>query len=405
MKQKDILVLISVVAATILEILLPFFLDQFLDLKIILPVRLNINIFNLIGILLAIISLVVYFGTRIYLAFKDLKSENNRLREELAKYNNLEIGDFTTDTNRCFLMALTQDLCEPLKIELLNYAAENNHVLAALFLGNIYSSGVKMHDNLVIEKNNEKAFKIYQSIQPYDPYGISDWMMGWLYEKKRIDDAKKLSEHNRLAKARAFYESSAKKDFPKAKNSLGKFYHYGWGGFQKSSTETNAYYKEAAKGRDIYGIMNCGHLEMEQYEHSSNEICYLENAKKYFEDAAKFNNIEGYLQLGIVYEKYKDYEQAKKCFLHSLMGPKNKYSATGYYKLGCLINQNHISKDDQDLVGLFTQEKVADISIECFKKAYEIFQSYTINGLQISGYYYKSCYDNLINSFKKLPDN
>ena len=88
----------------------------------------------------------------------------------LSEYANLELGDLRSEGNRYFLMALTQDLYKPLKIELLKHAAEHNNVLAALFLGNIYSSGLSIKGKLVVEKDCDKAFKAYNSIRNFDKY-------------------------------------------------------------------------------------------------------------------------------------------------------------------------------------------------------------------------------------------
>lgn len=389
MKLKNIIIGISTFLITHFASAL---LEDITKTKLVLPI-------NTVSLL--IFSILVYAGTCIYSYIQKLRSENKKLSTQLKEYNDIGIDNSQTKNNRLFLISLTQDLYEPLKIKLLECAAKNNHVLSALYLGNIYSSGISEGKDIYIKKDSDKAFEIYKSIQQSDQYGVSDWMMGRLYEQNLITAAQGLSKNERLQKAESFYKSSAQKGFLKAENSLGKFYYYGWGR-SKDIVKASTCFLRASEGYDVYGTINCGHLEMKQYRRNGDPH-HLESAKNYFEKAAEFDNNEAYVQLGMVYEEYENYEKAKKCFLKALIGAKKQFNATSYYKLGCLINEHHIPENDSDIISLFKNQEVTDIAIECFKKSYELFQYCIINNIDVSGYY-KQCYNQLVSSFKTLSN-
>lgn len=261
--------------------------------------------------------------------------------------------DFEKDKgNHLFLMALSQSLYEPLKIDLLEKAVvEHNNVLSALVLANLYNSGMEYNGKQVLFKSSEKAAEIYTKISEYDPYGVCDWELGWFYENQLIDAAKSLPLSECLIIAREYYEKSAEKGYAKAYNSLGKFTHYGLGGMIRSFTKAMEYYIKAASLGDIYAIMNCGLTSMDRFYDDPTRKDSLDEAEQYFISAALYNNNEGLLQLGIIYEiKINDdvnnLNKAKEYYIKSVLAVENQYSATAFYKLEKLINNNTILKND-----------------------------------------------------------
>lgn len=309
--------------------------------------------------------------------------------------------------DKLFLMALSQNLYEPLKIGLLEKAViEHNNILSALALANLHYSGIEHNGKQILPQNREKAAEIYIRMSEYDPYGACYWELGWLYENQLIDVTKSLSRFECLKIAREYYEKSAEKGYAKAYNSLGKFTFYGYGGANKSFTTAMEYYIKAASLGDIYAIMNCGHINMDRYYDNPNRKESLEEAEKYFIKAALYNNSEGFLQLGIIHEiKMADdinhLNKAKEYYIKAFISVENQYSATAYYKLGKLINKNIDLKIDNDISTALGDRRYQDLAIECFTRSYEIFQTLDLNNGRLDGSY-RDCYMDLIEAFKNI---
>lgn len=309
--------------------------------------------------------------------------------------------------DRLFLMALSQNLNEPLKIGLLEKAViEHNNILSALVLANLHYSGIEHNGKQLLSQNREKAAEIYVRMKEFDPYGVCYWELGWLYENQLINAAKLLSRFECLSKAHEYYEKSAEKGYAKAYNSLGKFAFYGYGGATKSFTSAMEYYIKAASLGDIYAIMNCGHINMKRYYDNPNRKESLEEAEKYFIKAALYNNSEGFLQLGIIHEikmtdDKKHLSKAKEYYIKAFIAVENQYGATAYYKLGKLINNNVDLIKDNDIIIALGDRRYQDLSIECFTRSYEIFQTLELNHGRLYGMY-RECYMELIEIFKNI---
>ena len=315
--------------------------------------------------------------------------------------------DKKNEQNRLFLMSLSQPIYEPLKIGLLEKAMlEYNDILSALLLANIYISGVEHNGKVIIPPNTEKAFDIYSRMCKHDPFGVCEWELGWFYENKLISDGDSLSCEERLKKAKHYYDDSAQKGYAKAFNSLGKFSHYGMGGVKKSYMDAMMYYIEAAKLGDIYAIMNCGLTSMEQYYTDTSNKEYLEEAEQYFLKAALYNNNEGLLQLGIINEikmsdKVDCLHKAKEYYIRAFLNVENQYSATAYFRLGKLINNNPELTDDSEIIDALNTKRFNNLAIECFTRAYEIFQTLDITNGRLDGKY-KDCYIELVSIFTSI---
>lgn len=152
--------------------------------------------------------------------------------------------------------------------------------------------------------------------------------------------------------------------------------------------------------------MNCGLINMDRYYDDPNRKESLEEAEKYFIKAALYNNSEGYLQLGIIHEiKMADYikylSQAKEYYIKAFIAVENQYSATAYYKLGKLINNNVDLKMDNDIIRALGDSRYQDVAIECFTRSYEIFQTLDLNNGRLE-VIYRDCYIDLIDVFKNI---
>lgn len=303
-------------------------------------------------------------------------------------------------------MSLRQPLFEPLKLSLLKKATEDNHVLSALILSNLYNSGIEYKNECVLKRDVEESAKIYLRIEPYDKYGVSDWMLGWYYENNSIDDAKLMTEEKRLEIAKDYYSKSAEKGYPKAFNSIGKFLYYGMGGLKIDHAEAIRNYKIAADKGDVYGIMNCGLASIKRYYQNKTDEASLEEAERYFSTAAMYNNSEGLLQLGIIYEikmskDANNLERAKRYYIKAISNVENQYSATAYYKLGKLINRNNSLSNDKEISDALGERQYDDLAIECIARAYRIYQTIKQNEDRLD-YEYSKDFDELMKVFKNI---
>lgn len=202
-------------------------------------------------------------------------------------------------------------------------------------------------------------------------------------KKNQTTKTAQLSEEARLEIAMKHYKRSKDKNYPKAWNSIGKFYHYGWTVDSKNDVEAIGYYKAGAGRLDVYATINCGHSEMKNYYLSKN-LSNLINAKNYYLDAAEYDTSEAWLWLGIVSEELITFHpenallllaDAKNYYLKSFANTENKYSATGWYMLGCLICNYPILAEDSSLKDFFGSIAVRNWAIECFSSAFNIFQN------------------------------
>ncbi len=377
----------EVLLTNILAWLFDFFMEGGIDFVFSVPI-----VVLIVSVLVAIGLLLMGNCTA---KIDGLQHENAELKQKntclLQKTVNGQMQK-VTEGDVFFHMALSQPMGTPLQTELLKHALENHNVYASLLLGNLYQSTAK--------KEYEKAVSVYKSIREYDFTGVSDWMIGRLYEKNLVAEAQIVDESTRLQQAKEYYLLSKTKNYPKALNSLGKFHYYGWGGCSNDRLEALKYYKDAADRHDIFGCLNCGHSEMKFYMENKNKE-HLYNARTYFIKAAQYNNPEGWVQLGITYEECKEFVKAKQCYLHSVKFGSNPYVATGYYKLGCLMNHGNLSKKDSDVRELLNCTGDTNYAVECFKRSYEIYRDSLQDGLSITGDYF-TCYSTLVEAFETI---
>lgn len=360
-----------------------------------------------IGIILALLFVLLW----LILKCQGLKKEIGVLNKKIiAQLEGFCPNDAKVDN--LLLMALTQDIAEPLKISMLEKSAkENCNIISALILGNIYEYGIEKNGMILIEADREKAFELYKSIAKYDNYGVSHWMIGWYFQNNFVNEAKALSYEKRIEKAREYYEISKENGFPKALNSLGNFIIKGYADFdpEKDKVDMLTFYKKASEQGDNYAMLNYGHFFFREY-FSCNKISSLEKAKEIYIKATDMKSPEAYVKLGIVYMEYykiKDERkyliEAQNNFLSSLIYGNNQFAAVGYYKLGYLVNEYSSALDITEIQKKISCKRFADLTIECYVKSYEIFLDLISKGKIISDEN-KKIFNLLSYSFKNIKE-
>lgn len=138
----------------------------------------------------------------------------------------------------------------------------------------------------IVPKNYDKAKNLYMEVKDNGCFGVSEWLLGWLYEKRLRTESKSIPEEQCLNQAKIFYEQSRDKGFPKAYNSLGKFYEYSWGGLGKNINKDRQNYSNASDKGDIHGSLNCGPSNLKEYL-KTGESDRLNNTIEEYTKAAK----------------------------------------------------------------------------------------------------------------------
>ena len=335
-----------------------------------------------------------------------MKTKIDYLESRLSDVSTLGVDPYKDKGTRLLFMSLCQNYTEPLRITLLRESAFTYHnMISAILLANIYRSGIKQDDKYLITPDLEKAYDVYIKVEKNDQLGISAWELGWIYENNLIPMTQKMAEEDRMKTAYKYYEMSAEKGFPKAYNSLGKFYYNGWGGLIYDYHKAEKYYSKAAELDDIYAIMNYGLLSMRKYSIQGEEKDLIE-AERYFKKAIQYDNTEGYLQLGIIYEikiskNPESLYESKNYYITAIRMVENQYSADAYYRLGKLINRYEELENDDEILKMLGKMKLKRASIECFNRALEIFSKAEQNNYRLDGDYKKD-YEELKKHFRAI---
>ena len=137
----------------------------------------NVKIGYIMGVFAVFLTSLFFLILNIIDKTKKINKKDETIKEINLKISNLSDIKNETDSDigdRRFIMSLSQYISEPLKISLLEKAVnENNNVLAALVLANFYSSGIEHDKKYILQKDSEKAIKIYEFIKEHDGYGVS----------------------------------------------------------------------------------------------------------------------------------------------------------------------------------------------------------------------------------------
>lgn len=388
----------------IVEVVISLVLDKMYNCKIN-----NVSLFIIVGIPMVLMTLIISIGLDCFYLKKkktDMKTRIDYLESRLSDVSTLGVNPYEDKGTRLLFMSLCQNYTEPLRITLLKESAFTHHnMISAILLANIYRSGIKQDDKFLITPDLEKAYEVYNKVEKNDQLGISAWELGWIYENNLIPLTQKMTETDRKNIAYKYYEVSAEKGFPKAYNSLGKFYYNGWGGLDYNYHKAEKYYSKAAELDDIYAIMNYGLLSMKKYSIQKEEKDLIE-AERYFKKAIQYDNTEGYLQLGIIYDikiskNPKYVYESKKYYITAIKMVENQYSADAYYRLGKLINRFEELENDDEILKMLGKMKLKRASIECFNRALEIFSKAEQKNYRLDGDYKKD-YEELKKHFKAI---
>lgn len=319
----------------------------------------------------------------------DVKIRN--LESTISDYENSSLKNFKSEANVYFLMSLTQNYFEPLRIEYLKEAAKSKHVFAALILGNLYETGLTYNNMEIVPKDYDKAKNLYMEVKDNDCFGVSEWLLGWLYEKRLTTESKSIPEEQCLNQAKIFYEQSRDKGFPKAYNSLGKFYEYGWGGLGKNINKDRQNYSTASEMGDIHGSLNCGHSNLNEYLKTRNDD-RLNDAIEEYQKAAQKSSVEGWFKLAYSLSLKSDIDGAKIYYIKAISGLQdNIYCAAAYYNLFLFIKQNKLHNDKDIIIAIFGNDSTsigeAGVLLECIIRSYTIFSNAEKNGIILTKEY------------------
>ena len=338
-----------------------------------------------------------------------LANSLNEVENKNKKMQNLSIGSIRG--NRLFLMAISQDLCNPLFVGILRKAVfEESNIFAGYLLGNIYYSGLEHNGKVIIESDYNLAAKVYETINDNDEYGVSDWMLGWLYQFDLIDKAHANLDDKNMEIARRYYESSKEKGYPKAYNSLANLMINKRAGFNAGNEiEAISLYHDAAELNDNYALLNCGHYYKNQKKN-------YDVALKYYLQSAEFNCPEGCVNVGEIFEMLSstDIEKKEKNIIEAChyyinciklgesipsKNPKKKFVAKAYYKLGNIIN--NINDIDEETKSFFKDLKSKDIVPCCLSNAYTMLSEIVDSLPRDGNEEFFGIYDKLSNMYQK----
>jgi len=330
------------------------------------------------------INITEQFQDEKFQIIEKYQEENKQVITELQciKSGNISEGD------KLFHMALTQSLSEPLKYSTLEKCVtEYKHPQAAAILGGFYEDGIEIDEKILCEKNIEKAADLYKKCcdSDSDSFGLNQWLLGWIYEKKLIKEAKEMVNNTHNKTAFSFYNKSAENGFAKGYNSLGKFYQFGLHDEnEKDFSKALKNYEIGREKGDVYAILNCGHLYKERYEftlkNNENEAFHnLDQAVERYNEARKQESNEAYMQLAMIYEmnliKYgKEPFDVADYYIKSA-SVKNQYGATALYKLGEWLLKNDYLQKNEKITNKLNHDTINDPVIICYINSYTIFSN------------------------------
>lgn len=320
-----------------------------------------------------------------------LKNQLNEKSEKLKSILNEISIDVDTDNagNRLFLMSLTQDIAEPLRIEYLKTALnEYNNVLAGLLLGNIYSNMVERNGEIVFKADWDKAAEVYEKLKDYDHYGVSQWMLGWCYQNRFTKAAQKMKPEESMSKALELYQESEKCNFPKAYNSIANLMQIDVVP-DGDDNQMIHYYETASDLNDIYGTINSGIVYFKKYKTTKTQKDF-DRTKRYFLKAIKYESPNSYLYLSQLYIEHFNntnnqeiLEKAIPLLLKLIKYGANQLTAAAYVILGQQIKDHRFLINDE-IRNLFPEKNDSELPLEFVLKAKSVFEYLEVSGKMIS---------------------
>lgn len=350
----------------------------------------DVNLGTVLTIILSIVFLLFLFFS--YAIQKEKEAEKQIViakkdREKWEKARRKLNSSSTEDKGESiFNLAIGLDTYEPVKYRLLEEAAmEHNHVLSAIYLGNLYHSGLMKGKRTIIEKNHSKAYELYMHAANFDTTGIALWRLGWMYELGQAPDTSKDTTENQKF-AFDYYKRSSDYGYPKAYNSIGKFQQLGLAGLTKNTVDAHYNYKMADSGGDIFATLNSAYIHAEKEESFSSAIdC--------FERAMSKNSPLAHLKFADFLVENYDYFQKKyshwdiiEFYCKAIELTTSDISAKAYFNLGKLL-QNDIlgfNKYKEKTASRLSLDFDEDIEKACNLKAYDILKTLSNQGVSFT---------------------
>lgn len=194
-----------------------------------------------------------------------------------------------------------------------------------------------------------------------------------------------------LKEAKDYYSCSLEKGFPKAYNSIGKFYEYGWGGLGKRINKDRQNYSNASDKGDIHGSLNCGHSNLKEYL-KTGEPDRLNDAIEEYTKASKKGSVEGWFKLAYSLSLKLDVNGAKIYYIKAISGLQNNiFCAAAYFNLYLFIRQNKLHDDKDIIKAIYGDETVSieetGLLLECIIRSYNIFNNIEKSGITLTKEY------------------
>lgn len=379
-----------------------FCLSEIFSYVILKDKTLDTNIFTVLGrdVNLGVLLLFVFFILFVlYTILNFAVSKVKKAKVQFDKYTKsledleeikriLRLEKKSDKGEILFNIAMGVNTYELSKYHMLEEAATtHHHSEAAIYLANLYYSGLTNGKKIIINKNHRKAYDLYMEADKYDLTGVAAWHIGWMYEHGEAPNSKNNDVESQKI-ALKYYEKSASLDYPKAYNSIGKFYTKEFAGLKRDFMKEIEYFVKADKGGDPYALLNRAYLYSEQEKWFNQAIlCYQKAIEK--ESPLAYLKFADFLAEHYAHFK-EDYTPWEILSLYCEVAKQTNIdvSAKAYYNMGLLLN------DEKSVFSKFTQQVCNELNLnvskniqeECFSKAYVILEDLLQKGIVFEGF-------------------
>lgn len=347
-----------------------------------------------LGLILIIVLLITFL---LFLAFtyagqkaKEAEKQIKLAEQEKQKWNevrtNFNLASTKDKGEIIFRLAIGLDTYEPVKYKMLEEAATKyNHVLSAIYLGNLYHSGLMKGKRTIIEKNYEKAYELYIKATDFDTTGIALWRLGWMYELQQAPNAAKSKVENQIT-AFDYYKKSSKFHYPKAYNSLGKFQQFGLANLTENTVEAHYNYKIADEGGDIFATLNSAYIHAEKESSYSSAVdCFSRAMAK--DSPLAYLKFADFLVKNYNYfkEEYSHWD-VLELYCKAIELTNGDISAKAYFNLGQVLKNNETGfvKYKDKIVKRLSLDLNDNIEKVCTLKACDILENLSQQGVRFT---------------------
>ncbi len=383
-------------------------------------VTLNTNIFTFLGrqvklgILLLFMLLIIYIlftvfdfaAAKVNIAknqfdkytkkIEDLEEKENQIvsdftkkQEDLEEIKRILMSDKKIDKGEIlFNIAMGVNTYEPTKYHMLEEAAvKYHHVESAIYLANLYYSGLTNGKKIIIDKDYQKAYELYIEAEKFDLTGVAAWNVGWMYEHGTAPNSKKDDVESEKI-AFEYYQKSTSMNYPKAYNSIGKFYTKEKAGLKRDIMKEIECFVKADEGGDPNALLNRAYIYSEEEQWFDNAIeCYKTAIEK--ESPLAHLKFADFLVKNYSHFK-KDYSPWEILSLYCKVAKQTNIdvSAKAYYNMGKILNDEksdfyQFREQVCDKLGLNASNNIQE---ECSSKAYEILEDLLHKGITFEGF-------------------